>query len=48
MLEKPRAVIGAILTAVKDFYLHVIDWIERHPHWTFWLALACLALVVRV
>jgi hypothetical protein len=48
MLERPRAVIGAILTVAKDLYLRVIDWIERHPHWAFWLALACLALVVRV
>ena len=48
MLDKTRAVAGATLTAVKDIYLRVIDWIERHPHWAFWLALVCFVFVVRV
>jgi hypothetical protein len=40
--------VGTTLTATKDFYLGVIDWIERHPHWAFWIALGCLLLTVRV
>ena len=48
MLEKTRAVAGATLNVAKDVYLHLIDWIERHPHWAFWLALGCLVLTVRV
>lgn len=48
MLDKPRAVAGAVLNATKDFYLRVIDWIERHPHWAFWLAVGGLLLTVRV
>ena len=48
MLEKTRAVAGVILNLVKDAYLASIAWIERHPHWAFWLALGCLLLTVRV
>jgi hypothetical protein len=48
MLDRTRAVAGATLTGTKDFYLRVIDWIERHPHWTFWLVLGALVLTVRV
>jgi hypothetical protein len=48
MLGKTAAAAGAMLTATKDFYLRVIDWIERHPHWAFWLALGCFLLTVRV
>jgi hypothetical protein len=48
MLDKTRAAAGATLTTVKDVYLRLIDWIARHPHWTFWLGLACLLLTVRV
>ena len=48
MLEKTRAVAGAILNVAKDVYLRLIYWIERHPHWAFWLALGCLLLTVRV
>jgi hypothetical protein len=48
MLSKTAAAVGVTLTAMKDFYLRVIDWIERHPHWTFWLAAAAFVLTVRV
>jgi hypothetical protein len=48
MLEKTRAVAGVILNVAKDVYLRLIAWIERHPHWAFWLALGCLVLTVRV
>ena len=34
-------------TAVKDGYLAAIDWIEDHPHLTFWAAL-CLLIVALV
>ena len=48
MLDKTRAAAGATLNATKDFYLRLIDWIARHPHWTFWIGLAGLLLTVRV
>jgi hypothetical protein len=48
MLEKTRAVAGAILNVVKAAYLRLIAWIETHPNWAFWLALGCLLLTVRV
>lgn len=30
---------------IKDGYLKAIDWIEDHPHRTFWSSLGVVALV---
>ena len=32
------------MNKIMDWYLAAVDWIEDHPHWSFWIGVTLAAL----
>ena len=36
------------MNVIKNSYAAAIDWVEDHPHWSFWIYVASVALALSV